>query len=65
MIPAFSFSLNHPILPGLVTVGKFNGEHPSLACATTADSVIIHNAHDRSAILLWFSVAFARRETID
>lgn len=36
LIPAFSFKLNHKVLKGLVTTGKYDGEHPSIAFATEA-----------------------------
>lgn len=47
MIPAFQFSLGHQILQGLVTVGKYDGKHPSLTCGTTAGKVLIHCPHNR------------------
>ena len=46
MIASFTFSLNCQILPGVVTVGKFDGVHPSLACGTTSGKVVIHSPHD-------------------
>ena len=39
MIPIFSLKLDHGIETGRVTVGKFDGVHPSLTCATTAGKV--------------------------
>jgi len=47
MIPSFQISLNSPIIHGLVTIGKFDGEHPSLACATGAANILIHSPHLR------------------
>lgn len=32
-------------MPGMVTVGRFDGRHPSLACATTKDNVVVHSPH--------------------
>ena len=46
MQPAFKFSLNNKIVPGLVTIGKYDGKHPCLTCATSAGKVLIHNPHD-------------------
>lgn len=47
MIPAFQFSLGHQVLQGLVTVGRYNGKHPSLTAGTTAGKVLIHCPHNR------------------
>lgn len=40
--PVFTLELNYKIVPGLVTVGKYDGTHPCLTAATTADKV--HNS---------------------
>jgi len=48
MIPAFQFSLGHQVLQGLVTVGKYDGQHPCLTAGTTAGKVLIHNPHNRA-----------------
>jgi Bardet-Biedl syndrome 2 protein len=32
----------------LVTVGKFDGKHPSLAFATASDNILIHSPHQRN-----------------
>jgi len=47
MIPAFQFSLNQQVLQGLVTVGRYNGQHPCLTAGTTAGKVLIHSPHNR------------------
>mmetsp|Transcript_64858 Transcript_64858/g.169793 ORF Transcript_64858/g.169793 Transcript_64858/m.169793 type:complete len:717 (+) Transcript_64858:47-2197(+) len=47
MIPAFQFSLGHQILQGLVTVGSYDGKHPSLTAGTAAGKVLIHCPHNR------------------
>ncbi|XP_075252346.1 BBSome complex member BBS2-like isoform X2 [Convolutriloba macropyga] len=39
---AFSFKINHKILSKLVTIGKFDGENYSVACATVGGKVFIH-----------------------
>lgn len=31
-----------------MTVGKFDGKHPSLACATSSDNILIHSPHQRN-----------------
>lgn len=47
MLPAFQFSLEHQVLQGLVTVGKYDGQHPCLTAGTTAGKVLIHCPHNR------------------
>lgn len=37
--PVFTLEVNHKIVPGLVTVGKYDGSHPCITAATTADKV--------------------------
>ena len=39
MIPVFTLKLNQKILPRLVTVGKYDGIHPSLTAATNGNKV--------------------------
>ncbi|XP_046985484.1 Bardet-Biedl syndrome 2 protein homolog isoform X1 [Schistocerca americana] len=46
-LPVFTINLNHKILPGLVTIGKYDGTHACLTAATTADQVLIHSPHRR------------------
>mmetsp|Transcript_41527 Transcript_41527/g.81439 ORF Transcript_41527/g.81439 Transcript_41527/m.81439 type:complete len:719 (+) Transcript_41527:72-2228(+) len=48
LTPTFRIQLNNPVLKNLVTVGKFDGEHPSLACATSPDNIFIHSPHTRN-----------------
>lgn len=48
LIPTFHIQLNNAILHQLVTVGKFDGKHPSLACANSTDNIIIHSPHTRN-----------------
>jgi hypothetical protein len=38
-VPIFTFSLNQKLLPGRVTIGKYDGTHSCLTAATTADKV--------------------------
>ena len=40
--------LRPQVLPKLVTVGLFDGAHPSLACATSSDNLLLHSPHRRS-----------------
>tara|TARA_B110001452_G_scaffold141043_1_gene117280 strand:+ start:1700 stop:2617 length:918 start_codon:yes stop_codon:yes gene_type:complete len=49
LIPAFELQLNNPILKGLADVGKYDGEHPSLTCATMAGKIFFHTPHDKEA----------------
>mmetsp|Transcript_1183 Transcript_1183/g.3589 ORF Transcript_1183/g.3589 Transcript_1183/m.3589 type:complete len:718 (+) Transcript_1183:115-2268(+) len=48
MIPAFQFSLGQQVLQGLVTVGRYDGQHPCLTAGTTAGKVLIHCPHNRA-----------------
>ena len=48
MKAAFKFSLGSDIAPGQVTVGKFDGKHPSLAAATTTGKLVLHSPHQNS-----------------
>ena len=42
---SFKFTLNNTILPGCVTVGLYDGKHPTLTCGTTGGKVLMHNPH--------------------
>lgn len=48
MLPAFQFSLGHQVLQGLVTIGKYDGQHPCLTAGTSAGKVLVHSPHNRS-----------------
>lgn len=37
--PIFTLNLNHKILPGHVTIGKYDGTHSCLTATTSADQV--------------------------
>jgi hypothetical protein len=39
LVPIFTLKLNQKILPRLVTVGSYDGIHPSLTAATTGGKV--------------------------
>jgi hypothetical protein len=39
MQPIYTFNLNHPVTSGCVTLGYFDGKHPSLTAATSTDKV--------------------------
>jgi len=47
MLPAFKLQLNNAILKGLAAVGKYDGEHPSLTCATNAGKLFFHSPHEK------------------
>lgn len=49
LIPTFRIELGKPVIAGLAVVGKFDGKHPSLAGATTKDSILCHSPHLRGA----------------
>ncbi|XP_050507781.1 Bardet-Biedl syndrome 2 protein-like [Diabrotica virgifera virgifera] len=46
--PVFTLELNYKIVPGLVTIGKYDGTHPCITAATTTDKVLIHSPHRRN-----------------
>ncbi|XP_064634179.1 Bardet-Biedl syndrome 2 protein homolog [Lineus longissimus] len=48
LVPIFTLKLNHKINPRMVAIGKYDGKHPCLTCATTAGKVFIHNPHTRA-----------------
>eukprot|EP01111_Echinosteliopsis_oligospora_P019714 TRINITY_DN9667_c0_g1_i1.p1 TRINITY_DN9667_c0_g1~~TRINITY_DN9667_c0_g1_i1.p1 ORF type:complete len:335 (+),score=75.94 TRINITY_DN9667_c0_g1_i1:107-1111(+) len=52
LVPVFQFNLNHNILHGLVTVGKFDGKHPSLVCGTSSGKLFVHSSQDQSGRFL-------------
>lgn len=45
LVTAFDFKLNHTIPQSVCAIGKFNGEHPALACGTTGGKVLVHTPH--------------------
>lgn len=49
LIPAFKLQLNNPILKRLADIGKYDGEHPSLTCATAAGKIFFHTPHEKDA----------------
>ena len=47
LVPVFTLKLHQKIYPRLVTVGKFDGIHPSIAAATTGGKVrMCHSSSD-------------------
>ena len=46
MRAVFNFELGHQILPGLCSLGKFDGSKPSLALATVGGKVLIHSPYE-------------------
>jgi len=47
LIPAFKLELNNAILRGLAAIGSYDGEHPSLTCATSAGKIFFHSPHEK------------------
>eukprot|EP00038_Savillea_parva_P025538 m.48178 g.48178 ORF g.48178 m.48178 type:complete len:754 (+) comp6968_c0_seq1:84-2345(+) len=43
MEPCFRFDLQESVLPGLVTVGRFDGQHVCLACGTKTGKILVHD----------------------
>lgn len=46
MRAAFHFELEHQILPGLCSLGRFDGKNPSLALATVGGKVLIYSPYE-------------------
>nr|XP_018903304.1 PREDICTED: Bardet-Biedl syndrome 2 protein homolog [Bemisia tabaci] len=46
-VAVFTLQLNYDILPGLVTIGKYDGSHYCITAATVGDKVIIHRPYRR------------------
>jgi Bardet-Biedl syndrome 2 protein len=40
---SFQINFNNPILPGLATIGKYDGKSSSLTCATTGNRIMMHS----------------------
>jgi len=45
LTPSFRLALPDPIEPGKAAVGRFDGEHSSLACATRGGRLFVHSPH--------------------
>lgn len=39
LVPIFTLQINHHVNPHMVTVGRYDGKHTALTCATTAGKV--------------------------
>jgi Bardet-Biedl syndrome 2 protein len=46
--PAFQLNLNEKIQRAQATIGKYDGKHPALTCATVAGKIFVHNPHQQS-----------------
>ncbi|BES93022.1 Bardet-Biedl syndrome 2 protein homolog [Nesidiocoris tenuis] len=44
-VPLYTIFLKHRILPGRVTIGKYDGSHSCITAATSGDRVLIHSPH--------------------
>ncbi|XP_037069324.1 Bardet-Biedl syndrome 2 protein homolog [Pollicipes pollicipes] len=51
MLPLFTLKLNHKLVPGLVSLGVYDGTYPCLTAATSGDKLLVHNPHERSGEL--------------
>ncbi|KAK0055080.1 Bardet-Biedl syndrome 2 protein [Biomphalaria pfeifferi] len=47
LVPIFTLKLNHKVVPQTVAVGKYDGRHPALTCATTGGKVLVHSPHTK------------------
>lgn len=45
LAPAFDYNLDTDIPVGIATIGKFDGKHPGIACATSGGRVLIHQPY--------------------
>ncbi|KAG1676464.1 hypothetical protein FOA52_002284 [Chlamydomonas sp. UWO 241] len=45
LLPAFQLQLSERIQSGQATIGKYDGRHPVLTCATLAGKIFMHNPH--------------------
>jgi len=45
LTPSFRLALPDPIEPGKAAVGRFDGEHSSLACGTRGGRLFVHSPH--------------------
>lgn len=41
LVPIFTLKINHRVNPHMVTVGRYNGKHTALTCATAAGKVTL------------------------
>lgn len=48
LVPIFTLNLKHKVNPHMVTIGKYDGIHSSLTCATSAGKVLVHSPHNRN-----------------
>jgi len=48
LIPAFQLYLSDRIHTRQATIGKYDGKHPSLTCATSGSKIFIHSPHAAS-----------------
>ncbi|XKL67444.1 hypothetical protein PGB90_002935 [Kerria lacca] len=55
-VPVFSFRIKYDILPGLVTVGKYDGSHSCLTAATTGAKILIHSPHRHNREISFLNV---------
>ena len=55
-VPIFTLNLNQKLLPGRISIGEFDGEHPCLVAATTGERVLIHSPHQKQRGLYFVHV---------
>ncbi|KAL1131419.1 hypothetical protein AAG570_011036 [Ranatra chinensis] len=46
-VPLYTLQLNQTFIPGLVTIGKYDGSHSCITAATNGDKVLVHTPHIR------------------
>jgi Bardet-Biedl syndrome 2 protein len=45
---SFKVGMGQPILPGLATIGKFDGKFPALAAGTLGNRIFVYSPHQRT-----------------
>ena len=48
LTPSFQLLLSDPVLTGQGTVGRYNGKHPCLTCATNGGKIFVHSPHEKA-----------------
>lgn len=59
--PVFNLEVSHQIVPGLVTIGKYDGTHPCMTAATVTDKVSSYKLFQLNKIVL--ELFFVHNET--
>lgn len=55
LVPIFTLQINHHVNPHMVTVGRYDGKHTALTCATTAGKVIDSLIHFMKVVFIEYN----------